>query len=103
MSPPPPRPPPPPAGGREPPPGAGRGPRRYQDIRSASFLDWHPRGGMLVQSRIGKLTQLYHVAEPGAAPVALTSGDEPVDSGRYLPDGSLVFSRGKGGDENFQI
>jgi dipeptidyl aminopeptidase/acylaminoacyl peptidase len=77
--------------------------RRYQEVREASFQDWRPGGGMLVSSRIGNISQLYLVDEPGKTPVPLTAGTEPVDDGRYLPDGRLLFSRGRGGDENFQI
>ncbi len=77
---------------------------RYQEVRSARFLDWHPAGdGMLVLSQLGPLHQLYHVARLGAKPRQLTAGDEPVSGGRYLPGGAILFSRGRGGDENFQI
>ncbi len=77
---------------------------RYQAVRSARFLDWHPAGdGILVLSQLGPLHQLYLVARPGAQPRQLTAGDEPVSGGRYLPDGAVLFSRGRGGDENFQI
>jgi dipeptidyl aminopeptidase/acylaminoacyl peptidase len=85
------------------PAGVWEGLHRYQEIRSASFEDWHPSGGMVIASRIDEVTQLYLVAAPGAAPVRLTSGREPVTNARALPAGSLLFSRGAGGDENFQI
>lgn len=78
--------------------------KRYQDIRSARFLDWEPSGqGMLVASRRDNLVRLYRVREPGAAPEQLTDGDEPVESGRFLLDGALLFSRARGGDENDQL
>jgi dipeptidyl aminopeptidase/acylaminoacyl peptidase len=77
--------------------------KRYQDIRSASFQDWSPDGGILVSSRMENLHQIYHVTKPGASPEKLTQGDEPAQGGRSLPDRSILFTRGKGGDENYQI
>ncbi len=76
---------------------------RFQDVKSASFVDWHPRGGMVVASRIGSVTQLYRVVSPGTPPRPVTDAPDPVTSGRCLPDGSLIFSRGSLGDENFQL
>jgi dipeptidyl aminopeptidase/acylaminoacyl peptidase len=78
--------------------------KRYQEIRSASFVGWNPRGGaMLIATRPGNLYQLHEVREPGTAPRELTAGDEPVRSGLHLRDGTLVFSRARGGDENYQL
>ena len=77
--------------------------QRYQDIRSASFADWLPSGGIVFSSRIGNVTQLYRSLTPHAVPEEVTSGEEPVAGGSCLPDGAVLFSRGKGGDENFQI
>jgi dipeptidyl aminopeptidase/acylaminoacyl peptidase len=77
--------------------------RRYRDINFASFVDWFPDGGLLVASRYGNLTQLHRVEAPLQAPALLTRGDDPVSQGRCLPDGTVLFSRGKGGDENFQL
>jgi len=75
----------------------------YQEVRTASFVDWHPRGGILVSSRIDNLHRLYHVPSAGAPPVRITGGEEPVTRGRCLPGGEIVFQVGSGGDENFQI
>ena len=75
----------------------------YQEVRTASFVDWHPKGGILVASRIDNLHRLYHVPSAGAPPVRITGGEEPVTRGRCLPGGEIVFQVGSGGDENFQI
>ena len=79
-----------------------KGLERYQDSRSVTFLDWAPGGGILVSRRVGPVSQLYH-CEAKVPPRALTSGADPVTFGFYLPDGSLIFSRCRGGDENYQI
>jgi len=76
---------------------------RYRQVEWASFSDWSPSGGIIFSSRIGNLSQLYHAGAPGASPKQLTSADEPVTGGRAIPDGSVIFSRGSGGDENFQL
>jgi hypothetical protein len=76
---------------------------RYQEIRPAGFVDWVPGDGILVAKRLTKVHQLYRVAEPLARPAQLTGGDDPVSAGLYMADGSLIFSRGRGGDEDFQI
>jgi dipeptidyl aminopeptidase/acylaminoacyl peptidase len=78
--------------------------RRYQEMNQARFVDWLPQGkGILAATRRDTLTQLHAVSRPGATPRALTTGDEPVAEGRALPDGAVLFTRGRGGDESFQI
>ncbi len=77
---------------------------RYQEIRSARFLDWDPTSkGILISKRLDNLYQLHYVASPGATPQPLTDGDEPISSGRYLPDGRILFSKSVGGNEKYQI
>ena len=78
--------------------------KRYQDVRSATFVDWVPDGsGMLISTRPEKLFQLHTVPTPGQPALQLTRGDEPAGWGRYLPDGTLLFSRGAGGNERYQV
>ncbi len=77
---------------------------RYQEISYARFVDWAPGGeAILIATRLGKLSQLHVVDGPGATPRPVTRGDEPVSNGRFLPDGSIIFTRGRGGDERYQI
>lgn len=76
---------------------------RYQDIKSAGLVDWTRDGAMFVSSRLGNVSQLYRVERAGAPLVPLTAGDEPVQGARSLPGGGAVFSRGTGGDENYQL
>lgn len=78
--------------------------KRYQELREAWFVDWHSEDkGMLVATRTGGLTQLHLVSAPGEPPRQLTAGTEPVQSARFLSDGSFVFPRGVGGNERFQV
>lgn len=76
----------------------------YEHARSASFQDWSPDGTkILVTTRFGETAQLHLVHGPGGRREQLTFFDEPVAGGFFLKDGSIVFSAGRGGDENFQI
>ena len=78
--------------------------KRYHDVSSAAFVGWAPDGSeMLVSTRHGELFQLHTLATAGATPALLTCSDEPVYWGRYLPDGTLLFSRGVGGNERYQV
>ncbi|MFA6317567.1 MAG: alpha/beta fold hydrolase [Elusimicrobiota bacterium] len=80
---------------------------RYQNARSAWFLDWDPGGkGMLIATRFGDTAQLHKVAFPMAARTQLTFHDEPVSWGRFRPDPSkpgFVFSKDEGGSEAYQV
>lgn len=79
---------------------------RYQHIRSAGFAGWSPEGrGMLVRTRFGNSLQLHRVYEPGGRREQWTFFDEPVD-GRFIPEapnGELLVTMSRGGDENEQI
>ncbi|HWU79049.1 MAG TPA: S9 family peptidase, partial [Caulobacter sp.] len=76
---------------------------RYQNARSAYFLDWAPGGGMVVTTRFGNTNQLHQVAAPAADRSQITFYDEPVSSAYTLPDGKILFSKDTGGDEWFQL
>lgn len=77
---------------------------RYQKITHTGFVDWTADGeSIIVATRHHNLTQLHRVKEPDATPKLLTNGDEPVYRARTLPDGGLLFSRGRGGNESYQI
>lgn len=76
----------------------------YLEVRSTAFLDWSPDGSkILAARRFGSITQLCLVDGPGAPPRQITFFDEPVTSGFFLRDGSIVFAMSRGGDENFQL
>lgn len=77
---------------------------RYQNTRSASFLDWLADGTMLIATRFGQTPQIHHVKSPGGDRTQLTFFDEPVTSAAAQPivPGAFVFARDAGGDEYFQ-
>lgn len=84
---------------------------QYQNVRSASLLDWDAAGGVLVSTRFGETAQVHHVSEPGAARRQLTFFDEPVRGAFFDPaelvdaDGpsGFLFLRDSGGGENYQL
>jgi dipeptidyl aminopeptidase/acylaminoacyl peptidase len=82
--------------------------QRYSRVAGHGFVDWHPtRREMLVSHRApgASTTQLFLLRIPGARPEPLTDGSDPVSNARWEPrEGRyLVFSRGSGGDEAFQL
>jgi dipeptidyl aminopeptidase/acylaminoacyl peptidase len=79
---------------------------QYQAIRSAAFRGWAPDGsGMLIATRFANATQLHRVYEPGGRREQITFFDEPV-AGQFIPqapDGALLLSIDRGGNENAQL
>ena len=78
---------------------------RYQNVRSASFLDWTAEGESLyVSTRFGEVQQIHRVDMPGGARQQLTFFDEPVSQVSRQPEGShLVFAMDAGGNEFSQL
>jgi dienelactone hydrolase len=82
--------------------------QRYSRIAGHAWVDWHPqRLEMLVAHRApgASTTQLYRLTGPLAPLQPLTSGAEPVSTGRYEPQQGryIVFTRGSGGNEAYQL
>lgn len=82
--------------------------QRYGRVAGHGFVDWHPqRTEMLVTYRApgASTTQLFRVRAPLAAPEALTDGADPVSGASWEPRQGryIVFARGRGGDEAFQL
>jgi len=78
----------------------------YENIRSASFADWHPKERrMLIHTRFANTVQLHEVAMPLGARTQITFFQERVDEGRYRPGHpeQVVFGSDVGGSENYQI
>ncbi len=78
---------------------------RYTQVRSAAFLDWHPKQReMLISTRFGDVPQVHHVVAPGAARTQLTFFPDRVTSAHYDPVAGkyFVFSKDIGGGEWFQ-
>lgn len=80
---------------------------QYQNIRSASFLDWNSQGpGMLISTRFGETNQIHFVEHPGGARHQWTFFKEPVSSARYYPGTDrrgFLFGMDVGGAEFYQI
>jgi dipeptidyl aminopeptidase/acylaminoacyl peptidase len=80
--------------------------RRYTEVRSAAFLDWHPKQReILIATRFANTSQLHRVRAPGAARTQVTFFDEPVRGASWEPrEGRyLVFSMDTGGNEFAQL
>jgi dipeptidyl aminopeptidase/acylaminoacyl peptidase len=77
---------------------------QYQAARAAAFEDFGPDGSILISTRFAETAQLHLVPFPGGRREQVTFTEEPVTSGVFIPGSSdLVYSMGRGGDENWQI
>jgi dipeptidyl aminopeptidase/acylaminoacyl peptidase len=77
---------------------------QYQASRSAVFEDFGPDGSILVSTRFAETAQLHLVPLPGGRREQVTFAEEPVTSGVFIPGtADLLYSMGRGGDENWQI
>ena len=79
--------------------------RRYQNVRSASMLDWMADGsGLYISTRFAEVSQIHRVDQPGGTRQQLTWFEEPVGSVQRQPDSDmLAFLRDAGGSEFSQI
>jgi dipeptidyl aminopeptidase/acylaminoacyl peptidase len=78
--------------------------RQFQNVRSASFSDFSPDGGIYILTRFGETNQIHHVAQPMGKRRQITFYDERTSAASVRPDGSgqFMFTRDVGGDEFFQ-
>ncbi len=83
---------------------------RYQNVRTAWFVDWTADGqGIYINTRFASVTQLHQVDVPGGARRQLTFFSEPVAREPVVgvarrPGGSeLVFRMDEGGSELYQL
>ncbi len=78
---------------------------RYQNVRSAAFLDWTEDGnGIFVSTRFGDVGQVHQVDHPHGARRQITFFDEPVGELQRQPGGSkMIFTMDVGGSEFSQI
>lgn len=80
--------------------------RKYSEVRTAGFADWHPvRREVLVSTRFGDSNQLHAVATPGGARRQLTFFPDRIAAGSYQPTTGnyLLFVKDIGGGEFYQI
>jgi len=82
---------------------------RYQNVRSARFLDWAGDGegtsaGIYIATRFADVDQIHLVDAPGGARRQLTYYDDPIGQVARQPGGaSVVFTRDAGGSEFSQL
>jgi dipeptidyl aminopeptidase/acylaminoacyl peptidase len=78
---------------------------RYQNVRSAVFVDWTQDGrGIYVGTRFADVTQIHRVEMPGGSRRQLTFYDEPVSGSSRRPGSEQVlFSMDEGGSEFYQL
>jgi Tol biopolymer transport system component/dienelactone hydrolase len=79
---------------------------RYTELRTATFVDWHPRRReMLILTRFADTPQVHRVKFPGGDRTQLTFFDERVGNAWFAPGQGdfFVFSRDRGGDEFAQL
>jgi len=80
--------------------------QRYQQSRSAVFMDWLSDGAMLVATRFGDSQQVHRVAGPLGMREQLTYSTDPIGVARAPqkgPPGRFVFLKDHEGDENSQL
>jgi dipeptidyl aminopeptidase/acylaminoacyl peptidase len=77
---------------------------QYQNVRSAGVRAWTPDGkSLLISTRFASTSQLHLVHAPGGRREQITFALEPIGDADIAADGSVLYSMGTGGDENFQI
>ncbi|MET0547407.1 MAG: S9 family peptidase [Caulobacterales bacterium] len=78
---------------------------QYSSIRSASFMDFLPSGGVLISTRFGDAAQVHRVDMPLGDRKQLTFFADPVSAARVRPNGGgqFVYTKDLGGDEFHQL
>jgi dipeptidyl aminopeptidase/acylaminoacyl peptidase len=79
---------------------------RYNDIRAAGLLDWHPsKREILIATRFGDVPQIHRVSMPGGARTQLTFFPDRAGTALYRPGAgeTFVFSKDTGGGEFYQF
>ena len=81
--------------------------KQYLDVRPISVSDISPDGKtLLVSMRAGNTNQLHLITAPMGKPSQLTSFEEPVAGGGFIPGADakrLLLSKDIGGNENYQL
>ncbi len=78
---------------------------RYTEFRYAGLSNWHPtKREMLISTRFADTSQIHLVKFPGGARTQLTFFKDSVGGGSYQPTRGdyFIFSKGSGGNENYQ-
>jgi len=79
--------------------------RQYQDVRSATFLDWTQDGeGMYISTQFSDVRQVHRVRQPGGSRQQLTWFAEPIGQVLRRPGShELAITMDQGGGEQDQI
>jgi dipeptidyl aminopeptidase/acylaminoacyl peptidase len=79
--------------------------QQYQDVRSASFLDWtHDGKGLYISTQFGDVSQVHRVREAGGSRQQLTWYPEPIGQVLRRSNGrELAITMDRGGAEQDQI
>jgi dipeptidyl aminopeptidase/acylaminoacyl peptidase len=78
---------------------------RYTEFRYAGLSNWHPtKREMLISTRFAETSQIHLVKFPGGARTQLTFFKDSTGGGSYQPTRGdyFVFTKGVGGNENYQ-
>ena len=78
---------------------------RYTEFRYAGLSNWHPtKREMLISTRFADTSQIHLVKFPGGARTQLTFFKDSANGASYQPTRGdyFVFSKGSGGNENYQ-
>lgn len=78
---------------------------RFQNVRSAGFVDWTEDGSSIyIRTRFAEVSQLHRVDMPGGARHQMTFFAEPIGGVQRNPESDLItFTRDAGGSEFAQI
>ncbi|MGY5874996.1 MAG: S9 family peptidase [Candidatus Thorarchaeota archaeon] len=78
---------------------------RYLSIETIGGASWKPDNKAIAfVSNLTGVYQVYHeVIDQPVIPTRLTTEEDRCTDPRYLSDGSILFVRDRGGDENFQL
>ncbi len=78
----------------------------YENIRTASLADWHPKERrLLIRTRFAESPQVHEVAMPMGARTQLTFYRDPIGDALYRPGDpdQVLYALNEGGAENFQF
>jgi dipeptidyl aminopeptidase/acylaminoacyl peptidase len=78
----------------------------YENIRTASLADWHPKERrLLILTRFAESPQVHEVAMPMGSRTQLTFYRDPIGNASYRPGDpdQILYALNEGGAENFQF
>ncbi len=77
---------------------------QYQNVRSAQVRDWTPDGkSLLISTRFASTSQLHVVHAAGGRREQITFESDAIGGAAVAHDGTVLYEKGKDGNEQFQI